>query len=60
MTTAVFDVTKAQSFEHVPIWKRELDDYSSSKKDVLKVLVGNKVFSVYFLVQGSLCSRPLL
>jgi hypothetical protein len=53
MTMAVFDVTKAQSFEHVPIWKRELDDYSSSKKDVLKVLVGNKVFSVYFLVQGS-------
>jgi hypothetical protein len=36
-------VTKPLSFEHVPIWKRELDDYSNSKKDVLKVLVGNKV-----------------
>jgi len=36
----VYDVTKAQTFENVPRWLRELKDHAN--RDIVLVLVGNK------------------
>lgn len=38
----VYDVSSRQSFENLEIWLNELDTYAT-KKDLVKMLVGNKI-----------------
>jgi len=38
----VYDVTNKKSFEHLNLWLREIETYSTNE-DVVKLLVGNKI-----------------
>ena len=38
----VYDVSAKQSFAALEVWLNELDTYAS-KKDIVKMLVGNKI-----------------
>ena len=38
----VYDVSAKQSFGALEVWLNELDTYAS-KKDIIKMLVGNKI-----------------
>jgi len=44
----VYDVANRESFEALPRWYSELETYVSSS--VVKILVGNKVDKVHFLI----------
>lgn len=39
---AVYDVSSRESFQHLETWLNELDTYAT-KKDLVKMLVGNKI-----------------
>ena len=40
--TAVYDVSSRESFQNLETWLNELDAYAT-KKDLVKMLVGNKI-----------------
>ena len=42
MLCTVYDVSSRQSFENLEVWLNELDTYAT-KKDLVKMLVGNKI-----------------
>ena len=42
---AVYDVSERSSFEGLEVWLNELDSYAT-KKDIVKMLVGNKIDKV--------------
>ncbi len=40
----MYDVTRKETFEHLDIWLREIEQFSQSGgKDLIKLLVGNKI-----------------
>ena len=41
----VYDVSSQESFEGLEVWLNELDTYAT-KKDLIKMLVGNKIDKV--------------
>lgn len=41
----MYDVSSRQSFEGLDVWLNELDTYAT-KKDLIKMLVGNKIDKV--------------
>ena len=41
----VYDVSSQESFEGLEVWLNELDTYAT-KKDLVKMLVGNKIDKV--------------
>ena len=45
MCAAVYDVSSRESFEGLEVWLNELDAYAT-KKDVVKMLVANKIDKV--------------
>ena len=42
ISSPVYDVSAKQSFGALEVWLNELDTYAS-KKDIVKMLVGNKI-----------------
>ena len=42
MVRAVYDVSSSTSFQNLEVWLNELDTYAT-KKDLVKMLVGNKI-----------------
>ena len=47
----VYDVTSRESFEALEIWLNELDTYAT-KKDLIKMLVANKIDKVHEAYMG--------
>ena len=51
----MYDVSSQESFEGLEVWLNELDTYAT-KKDLVKMLVGNKIDKV---LRNYLFSRPM-
>ena len=50
----VYDVSSKQSFEGLEVWLNELDQYAT-KKDLIKMLVANKIDKVsYWFADGGI------
>lgn len=47
----VYDVSNRQTFERLGHWMNEVDTYST-KTDAVKMLIGNKIDIVSFLVMN--------
>ena len=47
----MYDVSSQESFEGLEVWLNELDTYTT-KKDLVKMLVGNKIDKVVGTIHG--------
>ena len=50
----MYDVSSRESFQGLEVWLNELDTYAT-KKDLIKMLVGNKIDKVMLKDVGFMC-----
>lgn len=51
---SVYDVTQRDTFASLEMWLTELDTYAT-KKDLVKMLVGNKIDKASYMFDACIC-----